>query len=133
LLSRRTSEAAIGLPGSHRRRSTASSKRRRSSRRSSQGQAGQRRDSLSQMLSEEGRRGAWVKNALSVVLICVAGAAGWAAAWKSGAWHPAPAEEIGGDTPLGAEVLGYVSAVCYLGYVSFYTDRMCGGSLADWG
>ncbi|KAK5148972.1 hypothetical protein LTR04_000243 [Oleoguttula sp. CCFEE 6159] len=107
LLSRRGSEN-IGLPGS-RRRSSAASRRRTLS--------GGRRDSLSKILEEESKKRVWLRNAVSVVVICCAGAAGWVIAWKSGVWRPAP---VGDDksptgTPMGAEILGYASAVCYLG------------------
>ncbi|MCJ1353678.1 MAG: hypothetical protein MMC33_003665 [Icmadophila ericetorum] len=59
-----------------------------------------------------------VRNVASVLLICVAGAAGWIVAFKLGVWVPTPEE--GGDDgetsrAIGAEILGYTSAVCYLG------------------
>jgi len=105
--------SSIGLPGSQRRRSSAVS-------------AGSRNEALlSQILEdkeEEGAR-AWKKNALSVFLVCVAGAAGWAIAWQSGVWTPTPEEsqipDVGSarESAVGAQVLGYFSAVCYLGYV----------------
>jgi len=45
------------------------------------------------------------------------GAAGWAIAWKTGVWVPQSTHDdaAGTDTPIGAEILGYASAVCYLG------------------
>lgn len=94
----------IGLPGS-RRRSSASQGRRNSSIRSS---------SRPIALGESGLRRPWVKNAISILLVCAAGAAGWTIAWRSGLWKP----EAGGsanDAAVGAEVLGYLSAVAYLG------------------
>lgn len=61
----------------------------------------------------------WLKNTLSILGVIVVGAAGWAIAWQSGAWKPTPTlpdgGEVKGKTPLGAEILGYMSAVCYLG------------------
>jgi len=62
----------------------------------------------------------WVKNTLNVLGICLAGMAGWVIAWQSGAWKPTPiaGPETSGDIATGAQVLGYFSAVCYLGYVS---------------
>jgi len=62
----------------------------------------------------------WVKNLTSIVLICVLGAAGWAVAWRTGGWKPAElprgsSVHGGKDMPLGAELLGYFSAACYLG------------------
>lgn len=45
------------------------------------------------------------------------GAAGWAIAWKSGVWVPQPTSTPDDAEPiaLGAEILGYASAICYLG------------------
>jgi hypothetical protein len=50
--------------------------------------------------------------------IFVVGAGGWTIAWQSGLWKPTPLRD-GGSTQMaaGAQVLGYFSAVCYLGYV----------------
>lgn len=104
LLRRRSS--SMGLPGSNRRQSELHEE-----------------DTLSKIL-EEGDEGgsALMKNSLSVVLVVLAGAAGWAIAWRSGVWTPTPEAgegEVGGQAvAVGASVLGYFSAVCYLGYVS---------------
>ncbi len=109
LLNRRSSEN-MGLPGSRRRRSSAASRRRKDS--------GARRDSaLAKIVEEETGRSAWVKNTASVLVICAVGAAGWAVAWKTGVWSPAPMEEDGDSAGMapGGQILGYVSAVCYLG------------------
>lgn len=110
----------IGLPGSRRRSSAAS---RRSTRHSTEG-----RDSLAKILEEEQpRQSVWLKNTFSVVMILVAGAAGWAIAWRTGAWRPTSEAGSGENqsTPLGAEILGYASAVCYLGYVVIHaTDSI---------
>jgi hypothetical protein len=60
----------------------------------------------------------WMKNALSIVGVCVVGAAGWAIAWKTGVWVPQPQHNDtgnGSDNPVGAQILGYASAVAYLG------------------
>ena len=97
-------EENMGLPGS----------RRRSSRRSN---TNERRNSLERILEEPTRTSAWVKNTVSILLICIAGTAGWAIAWKTGAWRPTPVgrEEDSESGPVGAEILGYISAVCYLG------------------
>ena len=94
----------IGLPGS-RRRSSASQRRRDSSLRS---------PSLPVVPEESRLSKAWIKNAISIILVCVAGTAGWAILWKSGVWNP---QADGGtkNAALGAEILGYVSAVAYLG------------------
>lgn len=77
-------------------------------------------DMLAKIVEENdvGRK-AWVKNFSSVLGICVIGMAGWTVAWRTGVWKPAPVEEgLGGvDMAPGAMVLGYISAICYLGYV----------------
>jgi hypothetical protein len=95
----------MGLPGSHRRRSSALSRRRRAS-------------SLPSLVEEGADGGSqWIKNSLSIVGVCVVGAAGWAIAWKTGVWAPTPLRD-GGDgdeVALGAQILGYASAICYLG------------------
>jgi solute carrier family 66 (lysosomal lysine-arginine transporter), member 1 len=117
LLARQRS-GSITIPGSARkgaRRSTTGSAtaRRRSS--------VQRHDLLAQMLEEGAGNWSqlWIRNTLSVLVIVVVGSAGWAAAWGSGAWKPTPVPD-GGDGPeqtgpVGAEILGYISAVAYLG------------------
>ncbi|KAK4949205.1 hypothetical protein LTR28_007282 [Elasticomyces elasticus] len=109
--------SAGGLPGSRRRSSAAS---RRSSKRASD-LAAARADGLAGILEEEAREsargGAWVKNGVSVVAIVAVGAVGWAVAWKTGAWTPTPVDAGEGAqySPRGAQVLGYASAVAYLG------------------
>ncbi|KAF1940778.1 PQ-loop-domain-containing protein [Clathrospora elynae] len=102
LLGRRDS-SNIGLPGSHRRDSAASRRRRASS--------------LPAIMDVEEGGTEWIKNSLSIIGVCVVGAAGWAIAWKTGVWVPQPThEEAGGDDiALGAQILGYASAICYLG------------------
>lgn len=105
LLTRRRSSDTIGLPGSHRRRSSARSG------------TSQRDDSLSKILEEDDSPNGnpWLKNALSILGVVAVGTAGWAIAWQSGVWTPTPED---GDVPavkqsaFGAEVLGYISAVC---------------------
>lgn len=101
LLGRRDS-SNIGLPGSHRRDSQASRRRRASS--------------LPTIADVEAGGSEWVKNALSIVGVCVVGTAGWAIAWKTGVWAPQPQhQDEGTEMALGAQILGYASAVCYLG------------------
>ena len=124
LLGRRDS-SSMGLPGSHsRRRSSggASARRRRAS-------------SLPSLVEEEADKSASLKNALSIFGICAAGAVGWAIAYKTGVWVPTP-ENDGSDsdleTPVGASILGYFSAVCYLGaripqIIKNQRDRSCEG------
>jgi hypothetical protein len=93
--------------------------RRRSvtSQRSGRGSHGHPDDALANIIEEnEVGRSAWMKNFSSVLAICVIGMAGWTVAWQSGVWKPAPKERDGGvDMAAGAQVLGYISAVCYLG------------------
>ena len=108
LLGRRSS--SVGLPGS-RRRSSVSIKRRDSS-------IGI--PVLTTIPEEGGYVRPWVKNTLCVVAVCAIGTAGWAIAWKAHLWVPTP-EDSGADdssSNVGAEILGYLSAVLYLGYVA---------------
>lgn len=99
----------LGLPGSRRRSSEG--------RKSKSSSSGPRRDSLSRILEEETPTHTWLKNTISIVLIILAGAAGWALAWRAGAWRPTPEKGPDEDdsAPLGAQILGYASAVLYLG------------------
>lgn len=97
----------IGLPGS-RRRSSVSQKRRNSI--------------LTPLIQPAipkcgGKIPTSVRNALSVFAICAAGAAGWAIAWRAGLWKPTQEGEKSDFTNrnVGAEILGYVSALLYLG------------------
>ena len=106
LLGRRPSD--IGLPGS-RRRSSVSIKRRDSSLPT---------PVLSTIPEEESYVRPWVKNAICVVAVCAIGTAGWAIAWKAHLWVATP-EDSGADDMgknVGAEILGYLSALLYLGY-----------------
>lgn len=109
LLTRTWSSDDVGLPGSHRRR------------RSSALSANQTQDAISKILEEDDSTSSpWLKNGLSILGIMVAGTAGWAIAWQSGIWMPTPEQ---GELPtatevaVGAEMLGYFSAICYLGCV----------------
>ncbi|KAJ9619666.1 hypothetical protein H2203_008448 [Taxawa tesnikishii (nom. ined.)] len=125
---RRRSTAAdnMGLPGS-RRRSSASKKSKR-------GSTGRRDSNLDDIMEEDSGSRAYVKNTISVLLIIVAGAGGWAIAWRSGVWKPSPIGQPDKEdhTPIGAEVLGYASAVCYLGaripqIIKNYREKSCDG------
>lgn len=124
LLGRRDS-SNVGLPGSHtHRRSSgdASARRRRAS-------------SLPSLVVEEADKHAWIKNALSIFGVVAVGAAGWAIAWKTGVWAPTPENNGSGEeleTPFGASVLGYISAICYLGaripqIIKNQKERSCEG------
>lgn len=114
-------EENMGLPGS----------RRRSSRRSTDDM---RRNSLERILEEPTKLRAWLKNTVSILGIIVVGTAGWAIAWKTGAWRPTPTTADGDAQrgPVGAEILGYISAVLYLGaripqIVKNQRERSCDG------
>ena len=111
LLDRRSSEN-LGLPGS-RRRSSASYARRDSHASDTRTQA------LSGFAQEKDHAVlVWTKNAMTVVAICAAGAAGWFLAWKAGAWVPIRGDDLSSpaeDMAIGAQILGYSSSACYLG------------------
>lgn len=108
LLTRARSRDATGLPGSHRRRSSGLEP------------DAEARDVLTKGFeAEEPASGGTVRNMISVLLVILVGAGGWALAWQSGVWSPQPEEGHGDQevqtVALGAEILGYFSAVCYLG------------------
>ncbi|KAJ5034869.1 uncharacterized protein L3040_008137 [Drepanopeziza brunnea f. sp. 'multigermtubi'] len=124
LLQRHRSSDTIGLPGSHRRRSSALSTSRNS------GTKILERD-------EDAGMQPWLKNLLSIVGVIFVGTAGWAIAWQAGVWAPINTPSAGDDvdaqtTALGAKILGYISAVCYLGaripqIVKNYREKSCEG------
>ena len=107
LLTRTASD--IGLPGSRRRRSSASYRQRN-------GSAGAA--TLPIIPEDQRETRPWIKNTLAVVAICAIGAAGWAIAWKTGVWKRTIGKDHSADEVsdiVGASILGYVSAICYLG------------------
>ncbi|TAQ84572.1 hypothetical protein B7494_g7100 [Chlorociboria aeruginascens] len=120
LLTRRRSSDSIGLPGSHRRRSSA---------------AERRGDSLSKIVEEDEKAGnPWLRNTISILSVITVGVAGWAIAWQSGVWKPTIERESPEvkEIAVGAEILGYASAVCYLGaripqIVKNYKEKSCEG------
>ncbi len=118
LLSRTTSNS-LGLPGSRRRSSAA---RSHADRRGSDGGD----DPLMTILGhKQSRRRAAVRNTVSVILICTAGVVGWVMAWQLGAWTPAgqPGKsESDVNNSVGPQILGYFSALCYLGWVLLIID-----------
>jgi solute carrier family 66 (lysosomal lysine-arginine transporter), member 1 len=128
LLSRQRS-GSLTIPGSGRRRRTSSSSSGAAARRRSSAQGNNVLARILEENDEQGRRNrgkVWMKNIISIVGIMILGAVGWAMAWGSGAWRPTPvgsgagavtgAGDGDGDTgPVGAQILGYVSAVAYLG------------------
>jgi hypothetical protein len=106
----RTRSGSLTIPGSRRRSSTASLRRRSSGQQST--------DVLSKIMEEDENSGRWwLRHILSVLAIITAGIVGWALAWQSGAWKPTPDHQESGEEEIavGAQVLGYASAVAYLG------------------
>lgn len=74
-----------------------------------------RRDSLSGMLRQDISRSATaLRNTTAILAVCVAGLVGWTIAWKMGAWEPQDGKPVNDDMPLGAAILGYISAAFYL-------------------
>ncbi|KAI9641606.1 hypothetical protein NHQ30_009459 [Ciborinia camelliae] len=127
LLTRQRSHNSIGLPGSHRRR-----------RSSTMSGIQHHEDTLTKILEDDDSPtgNAWKKNVISILFVIAVGTAGWAIAWRSGVWIPTP--ENGGDIPktnevaAGAEILGYFSAICYLGaripqILKNYKEKSCDG------
>ncbi|KAJ5084409.1 hypothetical protein NUU61_008988 [Penicillium alfredii] len=128
LLGRRFSDS-IPAPASRRRSSGSLRGHQGAGRRESQIE-----DTLAKIVEENdyGHK-AWIKNFLSVVGIFVVGMAGWTIAWQTGMWTPAPQENHKTeDMATGGLVLGYFSAVCYLGarlpqIYKNYCDKSCEG------
>ena len=121
LLHRRES-SSMTIPGSRRRSSTASKHRRDSL----------QPPALASVLEEEERNPFW-RNTLSIIGIVAVGVAGWAIAWAGRAWTPSPVNDEGEtEMALGAEILGYFSAVCYLGaripqIIKNWKEKSCEG------
>lgn len=111
-LLRRTRTNSITIPGSGDRRRSSASGRRRTS-------AAAHDDHLAKILEESDASGTrlWFKNVMSVLAIIIIGAAGWALAYESGAWKPSPTSTDTSEEKMaaGAQILGYASAVAYLG------------------
>lgn len=105
LLGRRPSD--IGLPGS--RRGSSNSRKRRSSTVGA--------PTLATIPEDESHARLWVKNTFAVLAVCAVGVAGWAIAWRAHFWKPTPEDGDTGNTNRNpwAELLGYLSAVLYLG------------------
>ncbi|KFY69561.1 hypothetical protein V496_00142 [Pseudogymnoascus sp. VKM F-4515 (FW-2607)] len=127
LLARERSNESIGHPGARRRSSTHLSH-----------SSGPRRDSLVKILDDDDSAGgsSWKRNTWSILMVILVGTAGWAIAWQSGVWRPTPKHP--GDVPgkeqvaVGASVLGYLSALCYLGaripqIIKNHKDKSCEG------
>jgi solute carrier family 66 (lysosomal lysine-arginine transporter), member 1 len=138
-------DANLGLPGSRRRRSSAASNTSLQRTRTTSSSAGAA--FLARILEDQtpsppatstSRTSAILKHTLCVLAIILAGSAGWAVAYKTGAWTPTPPPgsagdgAAGDDTPPGASLLGYMSAVAYLGaripqIVKNQRERSCEG------
>ena len=61
---------------------------------------------------------AFSNNAICVLAVCTLGTVGWAVAWQSRLWKPTLKDRGSNALPenTGASMLGYLSALCYLGY-----------------
>jgi uncharacterized protein with PQ loop repeat len=117
LLARRESGASyssIGLPGSHTRRRSSAASALKATRSNSLANIP---EEYSSYVSGAGKE--VMKNLGSIVFVLAAGTLGWVLAWQLRWWKPQPQPEDSADAtsrmPLGAEILGYASAVCYLG------------------
>ena len=129
LLKRRRTNS-VTIPGSaDTRRQSSTSMRRRAS-------SSAQNDPLAKMFEESDTSGTryWFKNGTSVLAIMVVGAAGWALAYESGAWKPSPTHTGTEEEKMaaGAQILGYLSAVAYLGaripqIVKNARERSCEG------
>ena len=65
---------------------------------------------------------AWITNSSCILLVGVIGIAGWILAWQANLWAVQDERSKPTKDPSGAVVLGYLSAVAYLGYASFVVD-----------
>lgn len=106
--------------------------RRRSTLSSTTASQRRRRSSLAALSQKPNATSAWLKNTLSILAISAAGTLGWFLAYKTGAWHPVPLKESPDPTPLGASILGYGSALLYLGarvpqIIKNQRDKSCEG------
>ncbi|KAF8541364.1 PQ loop repeat-domain-containing protein, partial [Trichophaea hybrida] len=103
----RTGSNDLTQPLIGRRRSSVISRHRHDSAR--------RRDSLSAILNNDTNRYAPLfRNIFSLLAVCAAGILGWLFAWWTGAWKVQDENTIETDMPLGAQILGYASALLYL-------------------
>ena len=135
LLARRRS-SSIGLPGSHRRRST-----RRSE---------SNLDPLRRIITGEDETpdsNPWLHNTLSLVSVWIVGALGYFASYRMGAWEVADPAAGGDEVDLSVTVandvyatiglaFGYFSAVCYLcaripQIMKNYREKSCEGKQAS--
>ena len=106
----------VAIPGSQLRRTSTQSSHKHARAQSSSSLPPIVEDAM----PKSSTRRAVLKNTLYVLAIILAGSLGWLIAYKTNIWTPTPPpgskHESGGKSmPLGAELLGYASAVCYLG------------------
>lgn len=79
--------------------------------------ASRRRDSLSALIEKKpSTRTMITRNLLAISGTCLAGILGWFIAWKIGAWKAQDGTPGNASPDIGAEILGYISAVLYLGH-----------------
>lgn len=117
LLARRRSSSigGGGLPGSHRRHSVRTEE--------SGGIGPLKRIITGEDETPDGNP--WLHNTLSLLAVYAVGTTGWFISWRAGVWDAVPgAPDPDGDAAeqavaISGLVLGYVSALCYLWYVSF--------------
>ena len=72
-------------------------------------------------------------NMLAIAGTCLGGALAWFVAWKSGVWKPEETPPGHVSQEIGAQVLGYISAVLYLGaripqIMQNYRNKSCEGN-----
>ena len=107
----RPSNGSITIPGSGKPRRPSSASLRR--------QSTAQDEPLARILEESDSKGTrlWFKNTLSILAICAVGTVGWALAYESKTWKPVPIDSHldHEHMAIGAQVLGYASAVAYLG------------------
>lgn len=130
----RTRSGSMTIPGSMERR--ASQRSTKSRRRSSRSAQEARNEQLAKILEESDERGVrlWFRNIFSIVSIIVIGAVGWAIAYGTGAWKPTPVQSDDNveEMATGAQILGYASAVLYLGaripqIIKNWREKSCEG------
>ncbi|KAJ5774531.1 hypothetical protein N7457_009427 [Penicillium paradoxum] len=117
-------------PSESRRRPSGSQRRNQASGR----RESEIEDTIAKIVEENDHgRKAWVKNFTSVIGIFFIGMVGWTMAWQTGMWAPAPLENNNrSEQATGGLVLGYFSAVCYLGarlpqIYKNYSEKSCEG------
>ncbi|KAF8421925.1 vacuolar membrane PQ loop repeat protein [Tirmania nivea] len=77
--------------------------------------ASRRRDSLSALIERKPSIRMVTRNMLAIFCTCLLGSLGWFIAWKSGAWKVRDETRNKDPQEIGAQILGYISAVLYLG------------------